>query len=148
MQAELEFVQGLANPEYLHCTPSRPGLGPSHVAYPPTTDATCALVLTDLAQHRFFDDPQFVRYIEYLQYWREIPYCLYVVFPHCLRMLELLQSGQFMAALKRADFKDHLACQQHWHWGQRYELLRQQDGDDEDGGVGAGLDDALAASDS
>ena len=90
-QAELEFVQALANPEYLHY----------------------------LAQHRYFDDPAFISYLEYLRYWREHPYCLYVAFPHCLRMLELLQTASFVDALKRADFKDHLFNQQHWHWKYR-----------------------------
>ena len=88
-QAELEFVQALANPEYLH----------------------------HLAQHRFFDDPAFRAYISYLSYWREAPYCLHIAFPHCLHMLELLQtSEQFVAQLKHAQFKDHIHLQQHTHW--------------------------------
>ena len=91
-EAELEFVQSLANPEYLHF----------------------------LAQNRYFDDPRFVDYIEYLRYWREPPYCLHIAFPHCLRMLELLQTDKkFVEALKRADFKDFLRIQQHWHWRTR-----------------------------
>lgn len=90
-EAELEFVQSLANPEYLHF----------------------------LAQNRYFDDPQFVDYLEYLQYWREPPYCLHLAFPHCLRMLELLQTEKFVAGLKREDFKDYLRAQQHWHWRNR-----------------------------
>ncbi len=48
----------------------------------------------DLAQHRYLDDPRFVAYLGYLQYWRRPPYCTYLVFPHCLRMLELLQVGR------------------------------------------------------
>jgi mediator of RNA polymerase II transcription subunit 31 len=95
-EAELEFVQALANPEYLHY----------------------------LAQNRFFDDPRFVDYIEYLQYWRDVPYCLHIVFPHCLRVLELLQSERFVAALKRADFKEMLHKQQYWHWLMRADVRR------------------------
>lgn len=91
-EAELEFVQSLANPEYLHY----------------------------LAQHRYFDDEDFVSYLQYLNYWRERPYCLYLVFPHCLRMLELLQTdAKFVEMLKRADFKDHVFTQQHYHWRYR-----------------------------
>jgi mediator of RNA polymerase II transcription subunit 31 len=90
-ETELEFVQALANPEYLH----------------------------HLAQNRYFDDPKFVDYLDYLQYWREMPYCQYLVFPQCLRMLELLQTDAFVAALKRVDFKDHLQSQQSWSWRQR-----------------------------
>lgn len=95
-EAELEFVQALANPEYLHY----------------------------LAQQRYFEDSRFVDYIEYLQYWRELPYCLHIVFPHCLRVLELLQTERFVAALKSADFKDTLARQQHWHWLMRADVRR------------------------
>ena len=87
-ERELEFVQALANVDYIHY----------------------------LAQHRYFDDARFVEYIEYLQYWRQPPYCLYITWPHCLRILELLQTERFVAALKREDFKTHLAQQQHWHW--------------------------------
>ena len=87
-KAELEFVQGLANPEYLHY----------------------------LAQNRYFDDEDFVGYLAYLRYWQELPFCTYLTFPHCLRMLELLQKPSFRSALKRADFKDELHAQQRWHW--------------------------------
>ena len=72
-QAELEFVQSLANADYLH----------------------------HLAQNRYFDDPRFVQYLDYLQYWREMPYCLHIAYPHCLKILELLQTEQFVAALKQ-----------------------------------------------
>ena len=81
-EAELEFVQALANPEYLH----------------------------HLAQNRYLDDPDFLAFLEYLQYWREPRYCKYLQFPHCLRMLELLDNEAFRTALKRADFKDMVLC--------------------------------------
>ena len=90
-EAELEFVQALANPEYLH----------------------------HLAQNRYLDDPDFLAFLEYLQYWREPRYCKYLQFPHCLRMLELLDNEAFRTALKRADFKDMVLTQQHGHWKQR-----------------------------
>ncbi|GAB2272656.1 Mediator of RNA polymerase II transcription subunit 31, partial [Dionaea muscipula] len=48
---ELEFVQCLANPTYIHY----------------------------LAQNRYFDDEAFIGYLKYLQYWQrpEYPHCLY-----------------------------------------------------------------------
>jgi len=95
-EAELEFVQALANPEYLH----------------------------HLAQNLYFDDPDFRAYLEYLQYWRELPYCLHIVFPHCLAMLELLvKDDGFIDLLKRADFKDFIFSQQFAHW--RYRATQQ-----------------------
>lgn len=45
-ETELEFVQCLANVQYLHY----------------------------LAQLRYFEDPAFVNYLEYLQYWRKPEY--------------------------------------------------------------------------
>ena len=90
-EAELEFVQALANPEYLH----------------------------HLAQNRYLDDPDFLAFLEYLQYWREPRYCKYLQFPHCLRMLELLDNEAFRTALKRADFKDMVLTQPHGHWKAR-----------------------------
>ena len=95
-ETELEFVQALANPEYLHF----------------------------LAQNLYFDDPAFRDYLVYLQYWRELPYCLHIVFPHCLRMLELLvQDGGFVDMLKRVDFKDYIYGQQFSHWRWRATLM-------------------------
>ena len=72
-----------------------------------------------LAQNRYLEDPAFVEYLDYLQYWREQRYCKFIKFPQCLRMLELLQEASFRTALKRADFKDAMASQQHWHWRHR-----------------------------
>jgi hypothetical protein len=96
------------------------------------SDIASVTCLLDLAQHRYFDDGKFVDYIEYLQYWRELPYCLYIVFPQCLRMLELLQSESFVSALKHAEFKNKLQLQQHWHWKRRLDpppILQVEGGD-------------------
>ncbi len=74
-----------------------------------------------MAQNRYFDDPAFVNYLGYLQYWAELPYCLHLTFPHCLRMLELLQVERFRASLKHPDFKEHIFQQQYQHWRYRNE---------------------------
>lgn len=98
------------------------------------TDSKCyehlSPLVSDLAQHRYFDDADFIKYLEYLRYWEELPYCSYLVFPHCLRMLELLQQPSFRLALKRADYKDFIFEQQHWHWKYRqcalpHEVLKE-----------------------
>ena len=117
VQAELEFIQSFANPDYLHCT-CLSGCHTIAVAYLRCCATCCP---ADLAQNRYFDDPSFIKYLAYLQYWRELPYCSFIVFPHCLRMLELLQHSSFRTALKRADFKDFIFQQQHWHWKYRVE---------------------------
>lgn len=114
-QAELEFVQSLANPEYLHCAPTR---SPRALAAP-RAHRRAPAARADLAQNRYLDDPAFVEHIDYLRYWAGPKYCHYIVFPHCLRMLELLQQPSFRAALKRADFKEMVFRQQHYAWRYR-----------------------------
>jgi mediator of RNA polymerase II transcription subunit 31 len=49
-ELELEFVQSLANPFYLH----------------------------SLAQQGILDQPSFVRYLEYLRYWKEKEYARFL----------------------------------------------------------------------
>ena len=89
-EAELEFVQALANPEYLH----------------------------HLAQNRYLGDPDFLAFLSTCSTGAS-GNCKYLQFPHCLRMLELLDNGAFRTALKRADFKDMVLTQQHGHWKAR-----------------------------
>ena len=114
---ELEFVMSLANPRYIH----------------------------HLAKEKFLDDPSFVAYLAYLQYWREPRFCQYIVFPHCLRMLELLQQPSFRAALKRADFKDMVFRQQHDHWKHRLDAEPEDSAADGTGASEAGADGAGVA---
>lgn len=49
-ELELEFVQSLANPFYLH----------------------------QLAQQNILDSPPFVKFLSYLQYWREREYARFI----------------------------------------------------------------------
>eukprot|EP00967_Tisochrysis_lutea_P015271 scaffold17197_cov32-Tisochrysis_lutea.AAC.1 len=77
----------------------------------------------DLAQTRQLDDEAFVRYLDYLQYWRKPEYAQHIAFPHCLHFLKLLQDSTFRDAMKRPDFKDFIAGQQHAHWRYRLSIL-------------------------
>ena len=68
---ELEFVQSLANPEYLHrnaCTP------PIVVAALPTPES-----VSDLAKSNYFNEAAFVKYLEYLTYWNDPSYAKYIM---------------------------------------------------------------------
>ena len=83
--AELEFVQCLANPNYI-----------------------CFL-----AQHGYFKKPEFINYMEYLkvrsfansiiqlniQYWKKPEYAKLIRYPTCLRFLELVQDKKFREAI-------------------------------------------------
>lgn len=55
-QMELEFVQCLCHMGYLNCKQQ-----------------------TDLATQGFFDKPDFVSYLEYLQYWRQPQYAKFIM---------------------------------------------------------------------
>jgi mediator of RNA polymerase II transcription subunit 31 len=66
-QVELEFVQCLANPNYLHF----------------------------IAQRGFFKDSAFINYLKYLLYWKEPEYARYLKYPMCLYFLDLLQYEHF-----------------------------------------------------
>lgn len=66
-EVELEFLQCLANPMYVHY----------------------------LAQNKYLERPEFVRYLEYLEYWRKPEYARFIVYPNCLHMLSLLKQPLF-----------------------------------------------------
>jgi mediator of RNA polymerase II transcription subunit 31 len=53
---ELEFLQCLCNVDYLHCT-----------------------FHSVLAHAQFFDDPDFLRFLDYLAYWRRPEYSRFVM---------------------------------------------------------------------
>lgn len=74
-EVELEFVQGLANPMYVHF----------------------------LAQQKYLENPDFLRYLEYLEYWRQPTHIKYIVYPNCLLMLTLLKEPNFRREIAKAE---------------------------------------------
>jgi len=67
-EIELEFIQSLANPLYLN----------------------------HLAVSKLLDQPAFVAYLSYLQYWTTPEYVKYLTYPGpTIRHLELLQNERF-----------------------------------------------------
>ncbi|KAJ1674360.1 suppressor of hpr1 [Spiromyces aspiralis] len=85
---ELEFLQCLANPKYIHF----------------------------LAQQGYFDNPAFVNYLEYLKYWQQPQYARFVVYPHALYFLDLLQSDIFRNMMKKEPEMNWLHERQINHW--------------------------------
>lgn len=71
-QIELEFVQCLANPWYLNRM-----LGERISQNKERVDSLCGCI--DLAQQQYFKDDAFIRYLEYLQYWKKPEYARFVV---------------------------------------------------------------------
>ncbi|KAF9586212.1 hypothetical protein BGW38_008525 [Lunasporangiospora selenospora] len=94
-QIELEFVQCLANPWYLH----------------------------NLAQQQYFNQEAFIRYLDYLQYFRKPEYAKFIIYPHCLHFLTLLQHKSFRDQLAKQDTATFVHERQYYHW----QYLRNQD---------------------
>ncbi|KAG7090948.1 hypothetical protein E1B28_010018 [Marasmius oreades] len=88
-ELELEFVQALANPFYLH----------------------------SLAQQNILEQPAFINYLKYLLYFKEKDYARFIHYPHALHHLELLQHPEFRAVMKRDEsFREYLHQKQFDHW--------------------------------
>lgn len=85
---ELEFIQCLANPTYIHY----------------------------LAQNRYFEDEAFIGYLKYLQYWQRPEYLKFIMYPHCLFFLELLQNPNFRNAMAHPANKELAHRQQFYFW--------------------------------
>lgn len=85
-EVELEFVQSLANPMYVNY----------------------------LAQSKYLVDEEFLRYLEYLEYWREPENAQYLVYPNCLHMLTLLKQPKFREEIVRVELAK-LIMDGFWH---------------------------------
>ncbi|VUC32306.1 unnamed protein product [Clonostachys rosea] len=80
-EIELEFVQSLANPQYLN----------------------------HLASQQLLTQPAFVAYLAYLRYWSRPPYVKYLTYPGpTLRHLELLQQETFRQNIISPDLMNQL----------------------------------------
>ncbi|KAI9189732.1 suppressor of hpr1 [Blastocladiella emersonii ATCC 22665] len=87
-ETELEFVQCLANPDYLHF----------------------------LAKSGYFARPEFVNYLQYLQYWKRPEYAKLILYPQCLYFLDQLQDAGFRNALYQKEAIDFIRHRQLSHW--------------------------------
>lgn len=96
-QVELEFVQCLANPNYLNF----------------------------LAQRGYFKDQAFVNYLKYLEYWREPEYAKHLKYPYCLFFLDLLQTEYFRKELANAQCAKFIDDQEVLFW-QHYTRKRKR----------------------
>ncbi|CAL1708091.1 unnamed protein product [Somion occarium] len=87
-ELELEFVQSLANPYYLH----------------------------SLAQQGVLNQPAFVNFLKYLLYWKEKDYARFILYPHALHHLELLQHAKFRSEIAKDEWREYLNQKQFDHW--------------------------------
>lgn len=79
-EVELEFVQSLANIQYVNY----------------------------LAQNDYLSDPTFIEYLKYLNYWKDAKFAKYVVYPNCLHILTLLQNEEFRTSIVNPGFMNTL----------------------------------------
>lgn len=79
-EIELEFVQSLANTQYL----------------------------VYLAQQGYFKDESFLNYLNYLNYWKDPKYSVFLVYPNCLHILTMLQNEHFRTELLNQNFTNML----------------------------------------
>lgn len=104
-EVELEFVQSLANIQYVSW----------------------------LAQNDYLADPAFVNYLKYLNYWKDAKYAKYVVYPNCLHVLTLLQSEEFRKSIVNPELINSLMNDMVKRWQSPDELIdlpKEKDGEE------------------
>ena len=87
---DLEFVQCLANPNYL--------------AY--------------LSMNNYFKQKEFINYIEYLQYFKQGKYLKYITYSRSIIFLDLLRYEFFRQALETENFIRFLTNAIHEDWNE------------------------------
>lgn len=87
-EIELEFVQCLSNPYYLH----------------------------HLSREGTLDTEQFKDLLEYLSYWRTPEYSQHLLYPQALNILTLLKDPAFVKSLSNPLTIDFLIEQQYLLW--------------------------------
>lgn len=98
-ELELEFIQCLASPAYLH----------------------------HLATTGVLQEEAFLEYLEYLQYWKKPEYTKFLSFPHCLYFLDLLlKSPTFRREMGQIPFRNFVHEQQFYSWQHRARTLYGQ----------------------
>ena len=98
---ELEFVQCLANPAYIHY----------------------------LAQRGYFKDGGFISFLKYLQYWKSPPYLFYIQYPNCFVYLDMIISSEAFrldAARNESIIKWHEQQYLVWKQGRKYQQEQYQ----------------------
>jgi len=127
--AELEFVQCLATPSYIHrAFPAKCDafnahscfLAPLWPAYL-ISDLPCCRMSPDLAQRRYFDNPAFTNFLVYLRYWKEPEYARHLRYPQCLAFLDVLTEGtdasaKFIGEMAKPGYQDFVHKQVFHAW--------------------------------
>lgn len=100
-EIELEFVQSLANTQYL----------------------------VYLAQQGYFKDSKFLNYLNYLNYWKDPKYSVFLVYPDCLHILTLLQNEQFRNDLLNQNLTNLLYTDMVDYWKETLYKIEKEKND-------------------
>ena len=117
-ELELEFVQSLANPRYLH-----------HLATTTSTTTSATTSSNNNNNNEDGDDDkepidilnskEMIEYLSYLQYWYRDPrYSKYILYPHCLYFLKLLQTDEFRKAMRNPRRVEEVHVAQFTFWAE------------------------------
>jgi len=106
---ELEFVQCLANPQYLYY----------------------------LASQGYFKRDEFKNYLKYLLYWKQPDYIKFIKFPQCLYFLDLLQQEELHELINNIDCLKLIIEQQELDYKRNAADLDSSEADDTDNVVTA-----------
>jgi mediator of RNA polymerase II transcription subunit 31 len=96
---ELEFLQCLANPDYVQW----------------------------LAAQGYLEDSAFLDFLKYLRYWRKPPHIYHVVYPQGLRMLEMLLDPSVRCRMHLLDARALLMTQMMGKWAASTEVSAELD---------------------
>ena len=56
-----------------------------------------------LGQNKYLEDPRFLNYLEYLEYWRKPENAKFIVYHNCLHMLTLLKQPLFRQEICKVE---------------------------------------------
>lgn len=115
-QIELEFVQCLANPNYLNCKYKLHKTKYKKTKQTKNRYLNLKNLLSVLAQRGYFKDPVFVNYLKYLLYWKEPEYAKFLKYPMCLYFLDLLQYEHFRREVVNSQCTKFIDDQQILLW--------------------------------
>ncbi|KAF9764565.1 Mediator of RNA polymerase II transcription subunit 31 [Nosema granulosis] len=90
-EKELEFVQLLCNPDYIRW----------------------------LFDEGYFENKSFLDLLQHLNYWKKNEYKVFLTYPACLNILDILNKDNVLEILKDDTFYTKLAEQQYYLWKER-----------------------------
>jgi len=130
-ELELEFVQSLANPRYLHHLATTPCSSSSSTSNSLKADENNN---NNNNNNDILNSEEMVEYLSYLQYWYKDPrYSKYILYPHCLYFLKLLQEREFRVAMRnpRRVEEVHVAQFNFWAYDltERVRKMREEEGE-------------------